>query len=446
MNGRKLATVGLVVVLTIVLGGCGFFTKTGLETVNRNEAVQLQSVEHGDRVEGMETLDDWYAKVAQQVPAFGGLFFDEHGQLTIYLTDTAPSVVAAAEAAIRSVFGDGELRAGPIRVLLGKYGFLQLYEWRESIRRDIIPTIPGVVFLDIYDSKNQLAIGVETMEIAHEVERMLEKLGVPREAVSIEKAEPAVFKLRQKRRPLVGGLQIQFGWPGANCTLGFIAVRQGINGFVTNSHCTHTQGGVENTEYHQPIRPINPWDMSNRVGLEIADPPYFTGGRCPSGYRCRYSDSAFVRSPHPSGPSVTLNRGYIARTALGSINWNGTDLYRIISEVEVQDVREGVILNMVGRTSGRKEGRVFAVCRDEFIGTIGLLCQDYVNVGVLGGDSGAPVFKIINSPAPHDVILYGILWGGDPAGTQYYIFSNMGLVQRLDELGSLQNCPSPFTC
>ncbi len=443
MRHQGVAAVGLIAALAMVLGGCGFFTRTGLETVNRNEALQLQSVEHGDRVEGMGTVDDWYAKVAQQVPAFGGLFFDEHGQLTIYLADTAPSVVAAA-AAIRSAFGDDERMAGPIRVLPGKYGFLQLYEWRNSII-DIL-TIPGVVFLDIDDRRNQLAVGVETMEIAHEVERMLEKLGVPREAVSIEKTEPIVFKLRQKRRPLVGGLQIQFGWPGANCTLGFIAVRQGINGFVTNSHCTHTQGGVENTEYHQPIRPINPWDMSNRVGLEIADPTYFTGGACPSGQRCRYSDSAFVRSPHPSGPSVTLNRGYIARTALGSINWNGRDLYRIVTKVETNDVHVGDIVNMVGRTSGRKEGTVFAVCSHANVGNITLLCQDWVNVGVLGGDSGAPVFRIINSPALYDVILYGILWGGDPAGTQYYIFSNMGLVQRLDELGPLQNCPSPFTC
>jgi hypothetical protein len=373
------------------------------------------------------------------------LFFDDKGQLTMYLLEGKLETQAAAEAALRMVFPNDERLAGPIQVLPGKYSFLQLYKWRSSMI-DIL-TIPGVVFLDISDGKNQLAVGVETMEIAHEVERMLEKLGVPREAVNIEKTEPVEFKLRQRRRPLVGGLQIQFGWPGANCTLGFIAVRQGINGFVINSHCTHTQGGVENTEYHQPIRPINPWDNSNRVGLEIADPSYFTGGRCPSGRRCRYSDSAFVRSPHPSGPSVTLNRGYIARTALGSISWNGTDLYRVVTESEY-DVREGEIVNMVGRTSGRKEGGIVSnACSDENVGAnITMLCQYRVNVGVLGGDSGAPVFKILNSPAPNDVMLYGILWGGDPAGTQYYIFSDMGAVQRLDELGSLQNCPSPFTC
>lgn len=441
MKRQRLATVGLVTMLAVVLGGCGFFTKTGLESVNRNEMVQPQSVERGDEGKGMMETDDWYAMVAKQVPAFGGLFFDEMGQLTVYLTDTAPDVAAAAAATIRSIFGDDERMTGPIRVLPGKYGFLQLYEWRKSIRKR---AIPGMVFLDINDNENRLAVGVETMEIAHEVERILSELGVPREAVNIEKTEPNELKLRRKRRPLVGGLQIQFGWPGANCTLGFVAVRQGVEGFVTNSHCTHTQGVVDNTEYHQPIRPINPWDMSNRVGLEIADPPFFTGGNCPSGYRCRYSDSAFVRSPHPSGPSVTLNRGYIARTALGSIDWNGRDLYRIISEVE--NVHEGEIVNMVGRTSGRKEGRIIRVCRDETIGDIYLFCQARVNVGVLGGDSGAPVFRIIGPPHSNDVYLYGILWGGDPAGTQYYIFSNMGLVQRVDELGTLQNCPSPFTC
>lgn len=128
---------------------------------------------------------------------------------------------------------------------------------------------------------------------------------------------------------------------------------------MTNSHCTHTQGVVDNTEYHQPIRPINPWDMSNRVGLEIADPPFFTGGNCPSGYRCRYSDSAFVRSPHPSGPSVTLNRGYIAR--LVSIDWNGRDLYRIISEVE--NVHEGEkLLTWLG---GHRAGKLLECAEEE---------------------------------------------------------------------------------
>jgi len=392
----------------------------------------------------METLDDLFAKVAQQVPAFGSLFFDDKDQLIMYLVEGELGAQAAAVAALRMVFPNDERLAGSILVLPGKYGFLQLKKWHDSMI-DVL-TIPGVVFTDIDDGKNQLAVGVETMEIAHEVERLLGKLGVPRGAVSIEKTEPVEFKLRQRRRPLVGGLQIQFGWPGANCTLGFIAIRGGVNGFVTNSHCTHTQGGVENTEYHQPIRPINPWDMSNRVGLEIADPTYFTGGACPSGRRCRYSDSAFAQSPHPSGPSVTLNRGYIARTALGSTQWNGTDTYRIVTESEY-DVRVGDIVNMVGRTSGRKEGRVTNVCTNENVGTnITMLCQYRVNVGVLGGDSGAPVFRIINSPAPNDVILYGILWGGDAAGTQYYIFSDMGAVQRLDELGSLYTCPSPFTC
>ena len=47
--------------------------------------------------------------------------------------------------------------------------------------------------------------------------------------------------LRSRRRPLRGGLQINFG--GFLCTLGFIAVRNGVNGYVTNSHCTQLREG-----------------------------------------------------------------------------------------------------------------------------------------------------------------------------------------------------------
>jgi hypothetical protein len=103
MKWRRLATGGLVAVLTIVLGGCGFFTKTGLETVERSKALQFQSAERDDW-SGMETLDDLFAKVAQQVPAFGGLFFDDKDQLIMYLVEGELGAQAAAVAALRSVW------------------------------------------------------------------------------------------------------------------------------------------------------------------------------------------------------------------------------------------------------------------------------------------------------------------------------------------------------
>ena len=94
-------------------------------------------------------------------------------------------------------------------------------------------------------------------------------MGIPREACTITEEQPISLFLRTRRRPLRGGLQINFG--GFLCTLGFVAVRQGITGFVTNSHCTNTQGGVEGTVDHQPTAS----GTTNRIGQGDRRPNLF---------------------------------------------------------------------------------------------------------------------------------------------------------------------------
>jgi hypothetical protein len=216
---------------------------------------------------------------------------------------------------------------------------------------------------------------------------------------------------------------------------------------VTNSHCTDIQGGVESTVYHQPLAS----GTTNRIGRETVDPFYFTGGACPAGRRCRYSDSAFAHVPHPSGPSVTVSRGFIARPTsvnTGAITISHTaSPFRIVGETSFPVV--GETLNKVGRSTGRTRGVVSATCVNTNVaGTdITLLCQDVVNAGVAGGDSGSPVFRITNNPTSGDVRLYGVLWGGTSSGTQF-VFSAIGAsnVQRSTELGRLRTCAPGFSC
>ncbi len=145
----------------------------------------------------------------------------------------------------------------------------------------------------------------------------------------------------------MGGIQVNFGHFA--CTLGFLAVRVSVTGMVTNSHCTNVEGGGSGTSFHEPVI----WGSKNRIALETVDPKYFTGGRCPAEKRCRYSDSAFARIAHPSGPSVTLTRGMIARpTAVNSARVSGR--FRITSETRVPMLNETV--NKIGRTTGWSQG------------------------------------------------------------------------------------------
>ncbi len=66
---------------------------------------------------------------------------------------------------------------------------------------------------------------------------------------------------------------VQIAYGNSLCTLGFHVSRDFSPGFVTNSHCSNVQGGVEGTEYFQPTV-----TAANFIGTEVMDPPYATAG------------------------------------------------------------------------------------------------------------------------------------------------------------------------
>ena len=401
------------------------------------------------------TLDEQLLAVAQQDPAFGGMFFNEEGRLTMYVQQSVLESTSGFERlAGMSLSVESTFRNNPLveaaatqrmNVLPAQYSFIDLYGWSEAMKSSVL-AIPGVVSTDIAEDKNRLRVGIEEPPVADQVREHLTSLGVPPEAVLIEVTARIgrLSTLRDKFRPVMGGIQVNFSYYA--CTLGFVAVRVGITGMVTNSHCTAVQGGGSGISFHQPVI----WGSKNRIALETVDPKYFRGGACPSGMRCRYSDSAFARIAHPSGPSVTTARGMIARPArLNSVTLS-TGRFRITSETRVPMLNE--MVNKVGRTTGWSQGKVIGTCVDTGVsGTdIVQLCQDWVDANVDAGDSGSPVFRITNSPARHDVSLYGILWGGGrlPGYGTVFVFSSLSgkNLQRRDELGGLTTCASGFHC
>lgn len=378
-----------------------------------------------------ETSDDLLANVAKQVPGFGGMFFDQDGILQVYMSGQKGPLSATSMAFLEDVIareiGRGERLSGRgVEIREAQYDFLALHGWHQQMSPEVL-TIPGVVSTDNNEMKNRLQIGITgSPGVREEVEKVLSILGVPLEAVVFSEEKPIEPYLRSRRRPLRGGLQINFG--NFLCTLGFIAVRNGVNGYVTNSHCTTTQGGVQNTVEHQPSAS----GTTNRVGIEIADPTYVGGGAgCPAGRVCRRSDSSFIQVPHPSGPAVTIARGTIARPAVNSFTWNGVDIFNITSE---GSALVGQAVTKVGRTTGRTAGTVSQTCVNTNVsGTnITQLCQTFANYGNAGGDSGSPVFRITALPS---VVLVGINWGGN--GT-ISVFSPISQIQQ--ELGALNTC------
>ena len=389
--------------------------------------------------------------VARAVPGFGGYFIDESGSPTVYLTDAAQR--PAAEAALAGFLASFGWSASDLRVRPAQYDYTQLDAWyRGSWARAL--ALPGAVFSDIDEGSNRLRFGGTDVAAVASIANTLLSLGVPASAVEVQLAAPVVqtATLRDKIRPPHGGLQIQFFASPVSplvsvCTLGFNAVKDGVQSFITNSHCTNRQGGTDlRTDYYQSTRGGVLPSPDNYIGFELDDPTYALGDgtTCPLGRTCRYSDAARVQ--YGSGQVFSLGR--VARAAApnpGIISGDDdpsvlvidslSPTWSISAEQAVPVLGQG--LNKTGRTTGWTHGTVTGTCVNINVSgsEITQLCQSYVGAYVAGGDSGSPVF---GTHTDGSVFLAGILWGSSTdlvTGAVQFIFSPLGAVES--ELGEL---------
>lgn len=365
----------------------------------------------------------------RQVPGFGGFYLDASGTPTIYLT--RGSARANAERALAGYLNARGLGVAALRVQEARYGWQQLERWQASATMVAFDG-PGVVFVDNDETSNRVRIGVEDLSGMGRVRAALAQSGLPDDAVIIERAEPIVMVASLQTvvdRPVRAGVQINF--PGFLCSVGFNATTLGgQKSFVTASHCTNTQGGVESTPYWQPLQSVN----GIQIATEVADPAYFKNkDGCPRGRRCRFSDAS--RAAYISGANQAL--GLIAQTSgpnNGSLTITGS--FSITSDdcgTTGGCLAVSTTVNKVGRTTGWTAGNITNTCVNTGVSGTNIvqLCQTFVSAGVGGGDSGSDVFQIDSGS---NVKLAGVLWGGNSAGT-LFVFSPFGNVTR--ELGAL---------
>jgi len=365
------------------------------------------------------------ATLARIIPGFGGFYLDA-GVPTVYLLD--PAIRGPAERALGAYAAARGVTPAQIRVLQARYHYRDLDRWFQRISDEAFST-PGVVYTDLDEAANRVAVGVEHGAAAASMRELAARLGIPAEALIVRETEPIHFlqTLRDKVRPVVGGVQIRFS--NFLCSLSFNAVRAGTSGFVTASHCSDKQGAVDGTLYYQPLNQV----PDEFIGTEIADPSFFRNSQgCPHGRKCRRSDANF--SQGASGVTFTL--GGIAQTTganNGSLDIAGS--FTITGDA-IGNALVGQTLDKVGRTTGWTEGHVTASCANVGVSgsNIELLCQDIVEntVQIVGaGDSGSPVFFISGGST---VTLHGTLWGGNSSGT-LLVYSPIANIEQ--ELGSL---------
>jgi hypothetical protein len=361
----------------------------------------------------------------RQVPGFGGYYLAADGTPTVYLTRGANR--RAAEGVLAGYMTAKGRQASAIRVLEAQYNWKQLQRWQDDASVEALD-VAGAVYVDNDETTNRVVIGVDNMGAAGQVRAAAARAGVPASAIEVRQVQPVVQVASLQNvvdRPVRAGVQINF--PGFLCSVGFNANSGSQRSFITASHCTTKQGGVENTPYYQPLQSVN----GTVIATEVADPVYVKNGAgCPKGKNCRYSDAS--RANYANAANQAL--GLIARTSganNGSLEITGS--FSVTSDdcgTTGGCLPVGTVVNKVGRTTGWTAGAITNTCVNTGVqGTRFVqLCQTFVSAGVAGGDSGSDVFQITGS----SVKLVGILWGG--AGSSF-VFSPFGNVVR--ELGAL---------
>jgi hypothetical protein len=288
--------------------------------------------------------------------------------------------------------------------------------------------MPGTVFADHDEVRGRLVFGVENDAPIPGIQQSLAARGISADEYVIERTEPIrmLATLRDRFRPTQAGTQIHFG--NYLCSMGFNADHAGGRSFITASHCTNHQGGVEDTQYYQPLSSVD----ATVIATEVSDPGYVSGGSCSRGKVCRRSDA----SRELYAGSVESARGVIAKTTgLNSGSLETSGFFTVTDQDNTNTTFSGTI-HKVGRTTGWTAGQVDGTCVTVNVSgsNIQQLCQTLVTNNsediVDSGDSGSPTFQVVSGD---NVRLVGILWGG--GGTHTFVFSPLKNVE--DELGGV---------
>lgn len=428
---------GWLPMLTIfALSGCA-----GLSHVDDPVA---RSIDHAARA---TSTDVAFITLNRLIPSFGGLYRGPKGDVRVALTDA--SAEPAARPLIEAYLRTRQLIQGNVDEIISisfesaQQTWFDLSAYRDGLV-DVL-SLPKVVYLDVDEACNCVTVAVENMEAKPAVEQFVKKAGVPTGVVHIVQHDKLVFaqSLRDQFRPTKGGVRIKFNSVlsfGGSCTATAVARRGSVLGLITNSHCTRNIGGVEGTEIYQAGTIPFGFDF---VATELVDPPWTAAvPGCPAGRLCRLSDSAFAAFANPADGAIgkiALPAAMCGNTPCSLQMNNPSDDLTIIGTGA--SPLQGDLLGKIGQTTGFTRGAVTLACvmanvaaRSLFDPTnLTLPCQNFVGAALDQGDSGAPVFSLLQG---NRAVLTGIAWGMSVStASPEFVFSSIGAVAS--ELGAI---------
>lgn len=376
--------------------------------------MSMVGCQEGNSPDPSLTIDEEFTRMAQEVPGFGGYYYDAAGALNVVLTQPSAQVEA-----VRAVLSARRI-PGSERMITqqGQYDFAELSRWRARLDAE---QLSDLISTDVDEVRNRIAVGMARADRG-ELVAALARLLIPEAAVLIEEAEPlqehqtSYTYLREKNRPLAGGLQIKRYSNGYIyfCTLGFNVRRNGKLGFFTNTHCTNV-----GTVHHQG---------SPRIGVTTEDPLFWSNASvvydgstytCSGSSVCRFSDAAYAEYDDTVQSQVKF--GYIFRTESENAYTGGTPIgidhlkideaqpfFRIVGKA--YHVAVGEKIHKMGQRTGWTSGLVTASCVNTRNGNTRLFCQMKGGGAGYDGDSGSPVFRRVPG-SDLDVELVGLYWG-----------------------------------
>jgi len=388
-------------------------------------------------------------ELARVIPGFAGFFYDTSGNIVVSLKDL--SGPQATRNVLRPLFR-AELSRARVRhpqadVLVrdANHSFLDLKEWRDDLNGQIW-TIPGVVWLDLDEVKNRVVMGLDVGVDPGPVRFLARGLGIPELAVEFEVTKPYVPEqtLRDEFRPIEGGIQIQrvSGTGAVSCTLGFAALWNNQQVFLTAGHCSPNVTGTDNVAQFQPRAPLTHADSAtiSAIGREILQFSEPCGSR-----RCSYSDAAL----YGLVPSPAWGLGRIAQPVSGCFPGPCNPPVLNIAPRPywvIDTTYQGFVVNdlvsKIGSATGWSQGSVSRTCVDVSPSSgVTYRCQMFATYGADDGDSGAPILLDIQGGADSTVTLGGIHSGR--AGSNRVFSPWSGIVQDYGSLSVLSSASGP---
>ena len=418
------------------------------------------------------TSRDVYSNIARELPGgFGGVYFDADGVLNVLLVDVErwPEARRQLEGepliqARRESSRGADFELSTARVVQANWPHDRLHDWLDDLLLELRAHGRTARISGVRVHSNVVYLGMASNDDVSTIHEIAARLSIPAEALVAEVVQGAIplqTSVHHRIRPVPGGVQIRYGGQGI-CTIGPNIVRSPVGypaepGFLVASHCSNTpfQPFDPNnvTFYEQPEAPTSPvsfWRIGNR-GVDV---PLFP---CVEHWvGCRNSDAATaLYHSYASGDTARIAKPAGRNNSIYTLD-PSTPRFEMIPYLW-EWVTDGEVVEKVGRATGWTGGMVVDGCMTVIVTKpppgYAIRCAMIVDAEAGASDSGAPVFRIIDSP---EVQIAGTLFSGwgtcsegaDPIYTTWVIYcsqfaaSNVGgILLDLDPVG---NAPITF--